>query len=63
MGWIKNFSCLLSKSPIRFCPENPIQTGRRAKRGGLPKLAIYTDIYIHFLILRETAMCVRTLPQ
>ncbi len=30
---IKNFSFLLSKSPIRFCPENSTQTGRRAKRG------------------------------
>lgn len=37
---IKNFSFLLSKSPIRFCPENSIQTGRRAKRGGFLWLAI-----------------------
>jgi hypothetical protein len=31
---IKNFSFLLLKPPIRFCPKNSIQTGRRAKRGG-----------------------------
>jgi len=37
---IKNFSFLLSKSPIRFCPENSIQTDRRAKRGGFLWLAI-----------------------
>ena len=37
---IKNFSFLLSKSPIRFCPENSVQTGRRAKRGEPSKLAI-----------------------
>src|SRR3989344_5752143 len=37
---IKNFSFLLSKSPIRFCPENPIRISRRAKRGEPFKLAI-----------------------
>ena len=37
---IKNFSFLFSKSPIRFCPENPIQISRRAKRGEPSKLAI-----------------------
>ena len=37
---IKNFSFLLSKSPIRFCPENPIQISRRAGRGGFLWLAI-----------------------
>ena len=36
-SWIKNFSFLLSKSPILFCPENPIRISRRARRGE-PKL-------------------------
>lgn len=30
---IENFSFLLSKSPIRFRPENSIQISHRAKRG------------------------------
>src|SRR3990167_10937039 len=34
---IKKFSFLLSKSPIHFCPENPIQISRRARQGE-PKL-------------------------
>ena len=37
---MKNFSFLLSKSPIRFCHENPIRISRRAKRGEPSKLAI-----------------------
>ena len=37
---IKNFSFLLSRSPIRFCPENSIPTGRQARRGWLQRLAI-----------------------
>jgi len=44
---MKNFSFLLSKSPIRFCPKNPIQTGRRAKRGGFLWLAISEMEYIY----------------
>ena len=40
MRGIKNFSFLFSKSPIRFCPENPIRISRRAKRGGFLWLAI-----------------------
>ena len=44
---IKNFSFLLSKSTIRFCPENPIRISRRAERGEPSKLAI------SFLVRRE----------
>src|SRR3989338_10967798 len=40
MVLIKNFSFLLSKSPIRFCTENPIRISRRAKRGEPKPLAI-----------------------
>ena len=39
-SWIKKFSFLLSKSPICFCPENPIRISRRAKRGEPKPLAI-----------------------
>ncbi|MBN1585013.1 hypothetical protein JW899_01465 [Candidatus Uhrbacteria bacterium] len=38
---IKNFSFLLSKSPIRFYPQNSIQISRRAKRSKSFKLAIF----------------------
>ena len=44
---IKKFSFLLLKSPIRFCPENSIQTGRRFaswRRGEPFKLAISSTV-------------------
>src|SRR3989338_10507043 len=56
---IKNFSFLLSKSPIRFCPENSIRISRRAKRGEPFKLAISSMVQRRGIALSAEAQDVK----